>query len=83
MRDCRRRQRGCKTKVQYGDTKPDGVFSVFVCVSPDEVCVVVFTGRESALDRITALHAGAAAFFNKPFDSDAFLAAARAAFKTT
>lgn len=37
--------------------------------------VIIFTGNESKLDRVVAFRAGAVAFFNKPFDSDEFLAA--------
>jgi len=43
--------------------------------------VIIFTGRESKLDRVAAFRAGAVAFFNKPFDGDEFLAAVRTAFK--
>jgi len=41
--------------------------------------VVVFTGRENALVRGTALKAGATAFFAKPFDDEEFLSAICAA----
>lgn len=37
--------------------------------------VIICTGRESYGDRVSAFRAGAVAFFNKPFDSDVFLAA--------
>ena len=43
--------------------------------------VIIFTGNESPLDRVTAFRAGAVAFFNKPFNSDKFLAAVYGAFK--
>jgi FixJ family two-component response regulator len=42
---------------------------------------IIFTGKESKLDRDTALRAGAVAFFNKPFDGDEFLTAVREALK--
>lgn len=41
--------------------------------------VIVFTGKEDPLIRSTALSAGAAAFFNKPFDDEEFLTAVRMA----
>jgi FixJ family two-component response regulator len=44
--------------------------------------VIIFTGRESELDRAAAFRAGAVAFFNKPFDDDEFLAAVDAAFRS-
>jgi FixJ family two-component response regulator len=43
--------------------------------------VIIFTGNGSEVDRVAALRAGAVAFFNKPFDSDEFLAAIRAALR--
>jgi FixJ family two-component response regulator len=43
--------------------------------------VIIFTGRESKLDRVSAFRAGAVAFFNKPFKSDEFLGAVCTAFK--
>jgi CheY-like chemotaxis protein len=44
--------------------------------------VIIFTGKESELDRVTAFRAGAVAFFNKPFDGDQFLSAVDAALRT-
>jgi two-component system, LuxR family, response regulator FixJ len=41
--------------------------------------VIIFTGKEDPLVRSAALKAGAAAFFIKPFEDDAFLAAIRSA----
>jgi two-component system response regulator HydG len=42
--------------------------------------VIVFTGKEDALVRSTAVGAGASAFFTKPFDDEEFLTAIRMAF---
>jgi FixJ family two-component response regulator len=44
--------------------------------------VIIFTGKESELDRAAAFRAGAVAFFNKPFDDDEFLTAIDAAFRS-
>jgi two-component system response regulator FixJ len=43
--------------------------------------VIIFTGRESKLDRVAALRGGAVAFFNKPLNAAQFFEAVRAAFK--
>jgi two-component system response regulator HydG len=43
--------------------------------------VIIFTGKESELDRVAAFRAGAVAFFNKPFNNDEFLAAVGAALR--
>jgi len=44
--------------------------------------VIIFTGKESELDRVAAFRAGAVAFFNKPFDNREFLSAVDAALRT-
>jgi two-component system, LuxR family, response regulator FixJ len=41
--------------------------------------VIIFTGKDDPLIRSTALNAGASAFFTKPFDDEALLAAVRLA----
>jgi two-component system response regulator FixJ len=41
--------------------------------------VIIFTGKEDALVRTTAMKAGACAFFIKPFDDEEFLTAVRTA----
>jgi FixJ family two-component response regulator len=41
--------------------------------------IIIFTGKEDALVRSTALNAGASAFFTKPFDNQEFLTAVRMA----
>ena len=41
--------------------------------------VIIFTGKEDALIRSTALAAGATAFFSKPFDDEEFLTTVRGA----
>jgi two-component system response regulator HydG len=44
--------------------------------------LIIFIGKESELDRVAALRAGAVAFFNKPFDNREFLSAGDAALRT-
>ena len=39
--------------------------------------VIMFTGKDDPLVRSTSLHAGASAFFIKPFDDEEFLTAVR------
>jgi FixJ family two-component response regulator len=41
--------------------------------------VIIITGREDSKMKEAALHAGAVAFFGKPFDDDEFLGAVRGA----
>ena len=41
--------------------------------------VIIFTGKDDPLIRSTALNAGASAFFTKPFNDEALLAAVRLA----
>jgi two-component system response regulator HydG len=41
--------------------------------------VIIFTGKDDALVRSTAIDAGASAFFVKPFDDEEFLTAIRIA----
>jgi DNA-binding NarL/FixJ family response regulator len=45
--------------------------------------VIIFTGKDDPLVRATALNAGAAAFFNKPFDNEEFLTTVRLALSGT
>jgi len=45
--------------------------------------VIVFTGKDDALVRATALNAGASAFFTKPFDDEELLTSVRLALAPT
>jgi DNA-binding response OmpR family regulator len=65
------------TPMEFPQTLHDGIFGNRVGDAG-----VIFTGRESELDRVGAFRAGVAAFFNKPFDQDEFLVAVGTAFQS-
>ena len=75
--------RSCEVRLAVVDLRMPGMSGLEVLaklrtISP-ETKVIVMTGENDRANRIDALAGGATAFFLKPFDDGAFLAAVRAA----